>query len=123
MYDVTLVARFYVETLRRRIRWQDYSSRVETILFFPTLLRSDVPGFGEFVSYQDRGRSVLVGRNLNFPQWKRSSRQKRVDLFGECLRDSIDAISELKMSARDKDQFKAALQKGRTSVIKRLPSA
>jgi hypothetical protein len=95
----------FAETLRRNLDGRAFSSDVQSIVFFPTIIPEEMGRMPDALSYKRGEPSVFIKINISHRLWAESTVLKRIELYAAALIQGIRQIKDSKMSALDREQF------------------
>ena len=105
------------EALTSLVAEREVHSALQFLHFCPIVLKGDVYTRADFQIYKRGEKSLLVGRNISYPTWKKASRARRLSLAVANCRAAIDAVPEKYLGAKHKSLIKELVDRAAKELV------
>ena len=98
-----------------------FESRITGIAIFPTIFDSVIASApNDYLTYKKKEKSVFVGLNIDFSSWTFGSREEKLGLLANNIRQSIERVPEKYLSNSDRKKLLDILSQVHKRLIDRL---
>src|ERR1700722_11041071 len=83
-----------------------FESKITGIIVFPKIFDADIaPPPSDHLTYKREEKSVFVGLNIGFQNWHSASRQEKLNILADNIRNSIQKIPNAYLADVDRDKL------------------
>ena len=98
-----------------------FESPIIGIAIFPTIFDSAIASAPkDYLTYKKKERSVFVGLNISFSSWTSGSREEKLSLLANNIKQSIERIADKYVSSSDRKKLLDIVSQVRRLLVDRL---
>jgi hypothetical protein len=115
------IARWFEDAIFSAIKDLAFESHIKGIAIFPVIFDSAIASApNEYLTYKKKEKSVFVGLNIDFSSWTRGSREEKLDLLANNIRQSIERVPDKYLSSSDRKKLLDILSQVHDRLVERL---
>lgn len=115
------LARWFEDEMFSAIKDLAFKSRITGIAIFPTIFDSVIASPpNDYLTYKKKEKSVFVGLNIDFSSWTFGSREEKLGLLANNIRQSIERVPEKYLSNSDRKKLLDILSQVHKRLVDRL---
>jgi hypothetical protein len=98
-----------------------FESPITGIAIFPTIFDDAIaPTPNDYVTYKKKEKSVFVGLNIDSPSWASGSREEKLNMLANNIKQSIARVPDKHLSNSDRNQLLNVVSQVHNKLINRL---
>jgi hypothetical protein len=115
------LARWFEDEIFSAIRDLPFESPITGIAIFPTIFDSAIASAPkDYLTYKKKERSVFVGLNINFSSWTSGTREEKLSLLANNIRQSIERVPDRYLSSSDRKKLLDIASQVHKRLVNRL---
>ena len=104
------LAMWFEDEILEMIYDTKFKSKITGIIVFPKIFDADIaPPPSDHLTYKRGEKSVFVGLNIEFRNWHSASREQKLNILADNIRNSIQKIPNTYLADVDRDKLIVAL--------------
>jgi hypothetical protein len=115
------LARWFEEEIFSTIEDLSFESPITGIAIFPTIFDDAIaPAPNDYVTYKRKEKSVFVGLNIDFSSWASGSREEKLNMLANNIKQSIGRVPDKYLSSSDREKLLNVVSQVHNRLINRL---
>jgi len=115
------LARWFEDEMFSAIKDISFESPITGVAIFPTVFDSAIaPAPDDYMTYKRKEKSVFVGLNIDFLSWASGSREERLSLLANNIRQSLERVPDKYLSRSDRKKLLDIMNQAHRLLISRL---
>ena len=115
------IAPWFENEICSAIRELSFQSPITGIAIFPTIFDSAIARPPkDYLTYKRKEKSVFVGLNIDFSSWTSASRQEKLGLLSNNMKQSIERIPDKYLVSSDRQKLLDIVSQAHERLLDRL---
>jgi hypothetical protein len=115
------LAHWFEDEIFAAIKELSFESSITGIAIFPTIFDSAIASApNDYLTYKRKEKSVFVGLNIDFSSWASGSREEKLSLLANNIRQSIERVPDKYLSNSDRKKLLDIASQAHKRLVNRL---
>ena|SRR6478672_8731411 len=115
------LARWFEDEIFAAVKDLFFESPITGIAIFPTIFDSAIASAPkDYLTYKRKEKSVFVGLNIDFSSWASGSREEKLGLLANNIRQSIERVPDKYLSSSDRKKLLDIASQAHKRLVNRL---
>jgi YD repeat-containing protein len=115
------LARWFEDEIFAAIKDLSFESPITGIAIFPTIFDSAIASAPkDYLTYKRKEKSAFVGLNIDFSSWASGSREEKLGLLANNIRQSVERVPNKYLSSSDRKKLLDIASQAHKRLVNRL---